>query len=39
MCIDFEDFLECLYFIGELDDKEEEKEEKPKTKTKTIDTL
>lgn len=35
MCIDFEDFLEYLYFIGELDDKEE----KPKTKTKTIDTL
>ena len=39
MCIDFEDFLEHLYFIGELDDKEEEKEEKRKTKTKTIDTL
>lgn len=39
MCIDFEDFLEYLYLIGELDDKEEEKEEKPKTKTKTIDTL
>lgn len=36
MCIDFEDFLEYLYFIGELDDKEEEK---PKTKTKTIETL
>ena len=39
MCIDFEDFLEYLYFIGELDDKEGEKEGKPKTKTKTIDTL
>lgn len=39
MNFNFEDFLEYLYFIGELDDKEEEKEEKPKTKTKTIDTL